>query len=218
MQQQQSKCWLKGAACSEPPTFTQITSTHLSGSVIRATNVAHWKRLRQASLRSTQKRWHQSSSAAFTRQSWKQTFLPGECHVKSKLEPCQANAHAGVDKLLDHKRLRQHDGAQQVDEEASGLLSNRTWSFNALLPRRELPEEPLKVGRPMTCQPRTSKLQGLGRCDNTRDRSKTLEILQLKFQAWACSARVLTKFPKNTSPEGQFLGRKHVVKSEIASQ
>ena len=110
-------------------------------------------------------------------------------HVPNELSSEQQKILAGVHMLIDRKDWYKHPGAQEIDKEASGLLSNDTWSYDEVVSREELmrSKTPLNIGRVMTIlsikhweTPELRKLKAriVFRGDDIRDENNNLAVLQ----------------------------------------
>ena len=111
-------------------------------------------------------------------------------HVPNELSSEQQKILAGVHMLIDRKDWHKHPGAQEaIDKEASGLLSNDTWSYDEVVSREELmrSKTPLNIGRVMTIlsmkhweTPELRKLKAriVFRGDDIRDENNNLAVLQ----------------------------------------
>ena len=116
-------------------------------------------------------------------------------HIPNELSPEQQKILAGVHMLIDRKDWQpgirhKRPGAQEaIDKEASGLLSNDTWSYDDVVPREELMKSktPLNIGRVMTIlsikhweTPELRKLKAriVFRGDDIRDENNILAVLQ----------------------------------------
>ena len=100
------------------------------------------------------------------------------------------SVYAAIHQPIDRKDWHKHAGAQEcIKGEAQGLISNGTWDYTNVVPRKDLlaRKEPLNIGRLMTLLsikhfevPELRKLKAriVFRGDDIRDESDNLAILQ----------------------------------------